>query len=95
MQPDPEYLRNYYSSLSDEALLAFNRSDLVEMARMYYDAELSKRRLAPLRSVGRAVVGVQFPCNKITRVRRTWGLKERAPTQKKSRHCGTPWGLHW
>ena len=31
MQLDPEYLRQYYASLSDEALLAVdNRADLVE-----------------------------------------------------------------
>ena len=47
MQVDPEYLRRHYNSLSDEALLAFNRSDLVEIAQKCYDAELDRRELAP------------------------------------------------
>jgi hypothetical protein len=45
MQPDPEYLRQYYGSLSDEALLAIDRSDLVEMAQPYYDSEIRTRGL--------------------------------------------------
>jgi len=50
MQVDPEYLRRHYNSLSDEALLAINRSDLVEIAQKCYDAELDRRELAPQRS---------------------------------------------
>jgi hypothetical protein len=47
MQVDPEYLRQHYDSLSDEALLAIKRSDLVEIAQK------CKRGLAPLRGVRR------------------------------------------
>ena|SRR3989442_5430086 len=50
MQADSDYLRRYYSSLSDEALLAIDRDDLVEMAQKYYDAEVNRRELAPLSS---------------------------------------------
>jgi hypothetical protein len=46
MPVDPEYLRQYYASLSDEALVAVNRADLVEMAQKYYDNEIGQRRLA-------------------------------------------------
>src|SRR5712691_10043933 len=53
MQADPEDLRRYYSSLPDEALLDIERNDLVEMAQKYYDAEASRRKLAPLSSVPR------------------------------------------
>ena len=53
MQADPEDLRRYYSSLPDEALLDIDRNDLVEMAQKYYDAEASRRKLAPLSSVPR------------------------------------------
>jgi len=45
MQIDPKYLRQQYSSLSDEALLAIDRSELVEIAQQCYDAELSERGL--------------------------------------------------
>src|SRR6266567_2714175 len=51
MQADPEDLRCYYSSLPDEALLAIDRNDLVEIAQKYYDAEADRRALAaPRRS---------------------------------------------
>src|SRR5712691_10660123 len=51
MQADPEDLRRYYSSLPDEALLAIDRNDLVEIAQKYYDAEANRRELAaPSRS---------------------------------------------
>ena len=33
MQIDPEHLRWEYSSLSDEALLAMDREDLIELAQ--------------------------------------------------------------
>src|ERR1017187_10284374 len=46
MQIDPEYLRQHYGSLSDEGLLAINRADLVETARMILDLEIARRRLA-------------------------------------------------
>lgn len=46
MQPDPEYLRRHYGSLSDEALLEIRRPDLIEAAQKCYDAELEKRGLA-------------------------------------------------
>jgi len=35
MQLDPEYLRQHYASLSDEALLAVDRAELVEMAHVF------------------------------------------------------------
>jgi hypothetical protein len=46
MQPDPEYLRQHYASLSDEALLELDRADLVEMAQPLYDREMAQRGLA-------------------------------------------------
>jgi hypothetical protein len=46
MPADPDYLRRHYSSLSDEALLAVDRDDLVEMAQKFYDAELNTRKLS-------------------------------------------------
>jgi hypothetical protein len=45
MRADPEYVREYYSSLSNEELLAVDRADLVDMAQQCYDAEVSKRGL--------------------------------------------------
>jgi hypothetical protein len=53
MQADPEDLRRYYSSLPDEALLAIDRNDLVEIAQKCYDAETDRRKLAPLSTVPR------------------------------------------
>lgn len=47
MEVDPEYLRQHYNLLSDEALLSIDRSDLVEVARKCYDAELARRELTP------------------------------------------------
>jgi hypothetical protein len=48
MEPDPEYLRQHYNMLSDEALLSIDRSDLVEIAQKCYDAELARRKLTRL-----------------------------------------------
>jgi hypothetical protein len=45
MAVDIEYLRQHYASLSDEALAAINRRDLVEAARTCYDDELRRRDL--------------------------------------------------
>jgi hypothetical protein len=47
MQVDTAYLRRQYNSLSDEALLAIQRADLVEAAQRCYDAELDSRGLTP------------------------------------------------
>jgi hypothetical protein len=44
MQLDPEYLRQHYASLSDEAILAIDRADLVEMAQMIFDDEVGRRK---------------------------------------------------
>lgn len=45
MQLDPEYLRQHYASLSDEALLAVDRADLVETAQTVFDLEVGRRKL--------------------------------------------------
>ena len=45
MHVDPEYLRQHYEMLSDEALLEVDRGDLVEIAQKCYDQELSRRGL--------------------------------------------------
>ena len=52
MQLDPEYLRQHYASLSDEALLAVNRAELVEMAQAMFDDEVNRRELAPRKRTG-------------------------------------------
>ena len=44
MPVDLEYLRRQYSSLSDEALLALDRSELIEAAQKCYDEELVRRK---------------------------------------------------
>jgi hypothetical protein len=41
MAVDPEYLRRYYGSLSDEALMEIDRADLVEIAQNCYDHEVT------------------------------------------------------
>jgi hypothetical protein len=51
VEVDPAYLSRHYESLSDEALLAINRSDLVEIAQKCLGAELDRRGLAQARSV--------------------------------------------
>jgi hypothetical protein len=53
MPVDPEYLREHYASLSDEALLAINREELVKTAQECYDDELGQRELASGRGVPR------------------------------------------
>jgi len=53
MKADPEFVREHYKSLSDEELLAVDRSDLVEMAQKYYDAEVGRRGLARVRTPDR------------------------------------------
>jgi len=50
MHADPEYLSDYYRSLSDEALLEVDRADLTDLALTYYDGELMARGIAKRRS---------------------------------------------
>lgn len=57
MQIDLEHLRQHYASLSDEALLAIERADLVDMAKQCYDDELRLRELAPRGSSVRSRIG--------------------------------------
>ena len=45
MQIDPQALRRHYASLSDEELLALDRTELTEVARKYYDSEFAEREL--------------------------------------------------
>jgi len=45
LQVDPEYLRQHYERLSDEALLEVDREDLVDVAQKCYDEEVSRRGL--------------------------------------------------
>jgi hypothetical protein len=54
MPADPEYLREYYASLSDEALLEINREELVETAKKCYDDELGQRELDSARDIPNA-----------------------------------------
>ncbi|MFN7998621.1 MAG: hypothetical protein U0Q18_33670 [Bryobacteraceae bacterium] len=56
MRLDPEFLREHYSSLSDESLLDIDRSDLVGMAQQCYDAEVARRGLD-----GTSAVSVEEP----------------------------------
>ena len=46
MKLDPEYLRQHYAELSDDALREIDRGELVEAARGWYDEEVARRRLA-------------------------------------------------
>ena len=45
MKLDPAELRRQYESLSDEALLAMDRDDLVDVAQQVYDEEVESRGL--------------------------------------------------
>ena len=45
MQIDPEDFKRHYALLSDDALLDVDRDELVDDARMCYDAELAERKL--------------------------------------------------
>jgi hypothetical protein len=44
MPVDPKYLREHYASLSDDALQAINRSELVAAAQQCYDDEVRRRK---------------------------------------------------
>ena len=44
MPVDPKYLREHYASLSDDALQAINRADLVAAAQQCYDDEIRRRK---------------------------------------------------
>jgi hypothetical protein len=46
MRIDPEDFRRHYAMLSDEALFALNRGELIEMAQACYDAEVARRKAA-------------------------------------------------
>ena len=45
MAVDPQDLRKYYASLSDDALLAMDRADLTDVAQKCYDDEFTSRGL--------------------------------------------------
>jgi hypothetical protein len=65
MKPDSGYLTQHYASLSDDTLLAIDRSELVDTAQKCYDAEVEKRGIGSGRSVRstverRAVAEEQF-----------------------------------
>jgi hypothetical protein len=47
LEPNAEDLRRHYASLSDESLLAVERSDLTPVAQTCYDDELAKREIVP------------------------------------------------
>jgi hypothetical protein len=53
MAADPEYLRQHYASLSDEALLAIDRAELVDTARRCLDEEFGRRELGGRHNVRR------------------------------------------
>jgi hypothetical protein len=55
MALDPAYLRQHYASLSDSALLALDRSELVEMAQQIYDEEVQRRELGAGPKVRRVI----------------------------------------
>jgi len=46
VQIDLEDFKRHYAMLSDDALLEINRDELVDAARVCYDAELADRKLA-------------------------------------------------
>lgn len=46
MRIDPEDFRRHYAMLSDEALFALNRSELIETAQACYDEEVAHRKAA-------------------------------------------------
>jgi hypothetical protein len=46
MQIDSEDFKRHYALLSDDALLDIDRDELVDTARVCYDAELAERKLA-------------------------------------------------
>jgi hypothetical protein len=56
-----EDFRRHFDLLSDQALLATNRDELVEVARACYDEELEKRGLAPAPESEGAVVSDEVP----------------------------------
>ncbi len=52
MHIDPEQFSRHYATLSDEALLAIDPADLVEVARERWEQELRNRGLADLEDAG-------------------------------------------
>jgi len=61
MELDPEYLRHHYDSLSDEALLAVDRNELVEMAQKILDEEVGRRGLSRRRDPQRSPIVPERP----------------------------------
>ena len=61
MELDPDYLRQHYDSLSDEALLAVDRNELVELAQTILDEEVGRRGLAQRRVARRAHTSQSLP----------------------------------
>jgi hypothetical protein len=53
LQINPEYLRRHYATLSDEALLAIDRDELVAAAQKCYDQELTRRGPLPWKDAER------------------------------------------
>jgi len=61
MQVDTAYLREQYANLTDAALLAIRRDELVEAAQHCYDEELHRRGLRSVESAMDAGSGVSVP----------------------------------
>jgi hypothetical protein len=61
MAADSQYLREHYASLSDDALLAIKRADLVETAQKCYDDEIGRRNLASRRGGRRETARPSIP----------------------------------
>lgn len=48
LEIDVEELKREYAEMSDEGLLSFDRKDLTDIARPYYDEEVARRGLLPV-----------------------------------------------
>jgi hypothetical protein len=58
---DAEDFRRVYESMNDDALLAVNRDELVEVAQQCYDVEVSRRGLAREEAAGPDASGSKAP----------------------------------
>ena len=70
MKVDADDFRRVYESLNDEALLAVNRDELVEVAQQCYDVEVAKRGLtaSPDAAAGPALASAEAASEELVEV---------------------------
>ncbi len=96
MSIDLKYLREHYASLSDEALQAINRADLVAEAQRCYDDEVRQRKdtrlIADLHDLAHQKANVEFEARPAEDLHQPGWREDAAEVFSRVDRLGTPPG---